>query len=284
MQNCNNGNEGSIGVFDSGLGGLTTVSELKRIMPNESIVYLGDTGRVPYGTKSPDTIRKYTKQDITFLLSQNVKMVICACNTASTVITEEITNSLNVPLCEVLSPAVAKAASRTKTGKVGVICTSATLKSAAYEKALHKIDESIEVITIACPLFVPLVENGYTNFDNAVTRMVAEEYLTPIKAKNVDTLILGCTHYPIIKDIIADIMGKSVVLINSGAEVAEVAYEILKESKAFNLSKNKGECRYFVSDDPADFQSNAAKILHDGNGKGNDFPFKIENAVKIDIG
>lgn len=263
-----------VGVFDSGLGGLTTVSELKRIMPHENIVYFGDTGRVPYGTKSSDTIRKYAAQDMRFLLSQNVKAVICACNTASTVITWEMAKDLGVPFFEVLTPAVNAAVKVTKNGKIGVICTSATVKSGAYEKALLALDSNLSITIRPCPLFVPLVENGYTNFDNEVTRLVAREYLAPIKQAGVDTLILGCTHYPILKDIISDIMGQEVTLIDSGAEVAAVAYEFLQKSALPNPSSESGVCSYFVSDDPADFTLSASRIL-----KGE----KIDTACKIDI-
>lgn len=264
----------SIGVFDSGLGGLTTVSELKRIMPNENIVYFGDTGRVPYGTKGSETIRKYAIQDMRFLLSQNVKAVICACNTASTAVTNEMAESLGVPFFEVLTPAVSSAVKKTKNNKIGVICTSATVKSGAYEKELLRLNSNLEVVIRSCPLFVPLVENGYTDFNNEVTRLVATEYLSPMKQAGIDTLILGCTHYPILKDIIADIMGSAISLIDSGAEVARVAYTLLKESNLLNPSSEVGKSSYFVSDDPTDFKNNANKILNNS---------KIENAVKIDI-
>lgn len=263
-----------IGVFDTGLGGLTTVSELKRIMPNENIIYFGDTSRVPYGTRSRETIKKYTKQDIRFLLSNNVKMVIVACNTASTVITFDMINSLDVPFAEVLTPAVNSAVIKTKSGKIGVIGTPATIKSGAYETALLNKNSNLKITTVACPMFVPLVENGYTDRENKVTKMVAEEYLQKLKKANIDTLILGCTHYPIIKNLIGDIMGKDVTLIDSGVEVATVVYNILKEKSILNPSNEIGNCHYFVSDSASDFTSSASVILGDN---------KIENATKIDI-
>lgn len=263
-----------IGVFDSGLGGLTTVSELKRIMPHEKIIYFGDTSRVPYGTRSRETIQKYTKQDIGFLLSHHVKMVIVACNTASAVITEEITAGLTVPFAEVLTPAVNAAVKVTKSGKIGIIGTAATIRSSAYERALLALNQHLQITTAACPLFVPLVENGYTDRNNPVTRMVAEEYLAPLKSAGVDTLILGCTHYPIIKELIGDLMGSQVQLIDSGVEVAAVAKAMLQKKGMLTESGNKGDCHYFVSDSASDFTASAAMIL------GED---KIENAIKIDI-
>ncbi|MFZ2539183.1 MAG: glutamate racemase [Oscillospiraceae bacterium] len=263
-----------IGVFDTGLGGLTTVSELKRIMPNENIIYFGDTSRVPYGTRSRETIQKYTKQDIRFLLSHDVKMVIVACNTASTVITPDMVKNLHVPFAQVITPAVNSAVAKTKGGKIGIIGTTATIRSGAYEVALLSLNQDLQITTSACPLFVPLVENGYTSRDNKVTRLIAEEYLAPLKAANVDTLILGCTHYPIIKDIIADIMGDDVILIDSGIEVAAVAYDILNKKSILNLTQKPGDCQYFVSDSAADFTSSASMIFGEN---------KIDNATKIDI-
>ena len=263
-----------IGVFDSGLGGLTTVLELKRIMPSENIIYFGDTSRVPYGTRSRETIQKYTNQDIQFLLSHHVKMVIVACNTASTVVTKEMIDSLDVPCVQVLTPAVNSAVAKTKTKKIGIIGTPATIRSGAYESALLKLDSSLQITTVACPLFVPLVENGYTSRDNKVTTLVAEEYLASLKLANVDTLILGCTHYPIIKDLIGDIMGSDVTLIDSGLEVAAVAQTMLSQKGLLNYTKKVGDCHYFVSDSATDFTASAGLILGDSN---------IEHAIKIDI-
>lgn len=263
-----------IGVFDSGLGGLTTVAELKRCMPYENIVYFGDTGRVPYGTKSKDTVRKYALQDIRFLLSKDVKMVICACNTASTVITPDILPDKNIPFAQVLTPAVLKAADTTKNKKIGVIGTTATINSKAYTKALLEIDPEFEITDVPCPLFVPLVENRYTNRDNPVTKMVANEYLAPILEAGVDTLILGCTHYPIIKDIISDITGDKVTLIDSGREVSSVAYDTLFKHGLLNDSDKEGVRSFYSSDSAEDFYKNASYILDDIN---------LRSTVKIDI-
>lgn len=248
-----------IGVFDSGLGGLTTVSELRRRLPAEHIVYFGDTGRVPYGTRSVDTLRRYVAQDIGFLLSQDVKLLVVACNTASTIITPQMRAALHVPLCEVVTPAVSAALAVTKNKKVGVIGTAATVRSGAYRDALQK--GGVEVTQVACPLFVPLVENGFTDRDNPVTRLVTEGYLAPLREAGVDTLILGCTHYPLLQEQIADYMGSHVTLIDSGRSVAEVVAAVLEERDALNLTRMQGRCHYYVSDDPTEFQEHAARMV-----------------------
>ncbi len=240
-----------IGVFDSGLGGLTTVSELRRIMPNENIIYFGDTGRVPYGTRSRETTQKYAKQDINF------------CNTASSVITDEMIATLEVEYTGVIMPATYVAASSTKNKRIGVIGTPATIRSGAYEKALTKMDSEIQVYSNACPLFVPLVENGFIQHDNQVTRLVAEQYLAPLKEKGVDTLILGCTHYPIIKHIIGDIMGAHVTLIDSGQEAARLANELLTKKDMLNQTKMVAQCKYYISDTVKSFTQNATLILNE---------------------
>lgn len=250
-----------IGVFDSGVGGLTTVLELQRLMPAENIIYFGDTSRVPYGTRSNETIYKYAKQDIGFLLSKDVKMVIAACNTASAVLAAEESFKPDYPFLEVINPTVEAAASATKNNKIGVIATPATIKSRSYEKALIERNPKLEIFSSACPLFVPLVENQYTDRENKVTKMVAEDYLAPIREAGVDTLILGCTHYPIIEDIIGDVMGKRVSLISSGREVASVAQKVLLKNNMLNLCRKMGEAEFYVSDSVEIFSSSAEAIL-----------------------
>lgn len=265
--------ECAIGVFDSGIGGLTTVAELKRVMPHENIVYFGDTGRVPYGTRSRETVIKYAKQDMAFLLSHDVKMVIAACNTISVVLTDEIKQTISSPFLEVLTPAVHAAAAATKTGRIGIIGTYITVGSGAYERELLKINHNFEITAAACPLFVPLVENGFTERGNEVTTLVAKQYLAPLIAAKVDVLILGCTHYPIIKGIISDIMGESVTLIDSGAEVAKVAKAQLEENGALN--ENGGDCSYYVSDSTEGFLKLSSNIF--GN------VLNIASAQQVDI-
>ncbi|MBQ2670200.1 MAG: glutamate racemase, partial [Clostridia bacterium] len=187
-------NNKSIGVFDSGLGGLTAVKQIMKELPNENIIYFGDTGRVPYGTRSRDTILKYTRGDIRFLKTFDVKVIVIACGTASSAALPMIKNEFDVPIVGVIDAAVYAAVRATKNTKIGVIGTSGTIKSGEYEKQIKAYDSSMEVYSKACPMFVPLVENGY--FDSPVTKLIVEEYLEDIRSEGVDTLILGCTHSP----------------------------------------------------------------------------------------
>lgn len=250
-----------IGVFDSGLGGITAVRELKNIMPNENIIYFGDTSRVPYGTRSKETIRKYSAQDIKFLLGKDVKMIVAACGTVSTNIDKDITCDLPVHFTGVLQPAVTSACKSTKNKKIGIIATSATIKTRAYETEIRKIIPEIEIAQNACHMFVPLIENGYIDRNCEVTKIIANEYLKPIVEKGVDTLILGCTHYPIIKDLIQDIVSKDTTLIDPGVEVANYVKEYLTSNNMLNNSKKRGHCKFFVSDNIESFQSNASVFL-----------------------
>ncbi len=236
-----------IGVFDSGLGGLTAVKELLQIMPQENIIYFGDTGRVPYGSRSRETITKYAKQDAAFLMSNQVKMIVAACGTVSSV-AGNLGDSLSVPFTGVLRPAAAAAAAATGNKRVGVIGTTATIRSGAYRRELAAIDPEIQIFERDCPLFVPLVENGYIADDEEVTRLVAQRYLAPLREAGVDTLILGCTHYPIIKHIISGVMGNGVALIDSGRETALACAGILKEQNLLCDRKTDGNGSFFVSD------------------------------------
>lgn len=263
-----------IGVFDSGLGGLTTVSELKKILPNENIIYFGDTGRVPYGTRSSETIKKYALQDIRFLQSSDVKLIIAACGTVSSVLTNADISSIGTEYTGVLKPTAINAARSSKNKRVGVIGTNATIKSGSYRKALSAIDSEIKVFEVACPLFVPLVENGFTARNCEVTILVARQYLAPLVEENIDTLILGCTHYPIIKDIISDIVGKDVALIDSGQQAARYSLELLTKNDMLNLDKSIKTCEFYISDTVLEFEKNATMILNE--------PIK-GNVSKIDI-
>lgn len=251
----------AIGVFDSGMGGLTTVKELNTLLPNENIIYFGDTARVPYGSRSPETILRYAKEDVAFLRKHRIKMIIAACGTVSSVVGEHpfVTD---MPFTGVIYPAVAAACTATRTKRIGVIGTPATIKSNSYKTAIQKQHPDYFVATQACPLFVHLVENGYTDFHNPVTRLVAEEYLSPIKAQNVDTLILGCTHYPVLADIIADIMGDDVTLISPGAEAANFAKDCLQQQNLLTDRTEAGSNIYYVSDSVELFTENAAHFLH----------------------
>jgi len=238
-----------IGVFDSGLGGLTAVKEIMRLMPKQSIIYFGDTGRVPYGTRGRDTIIKYVKGDIRFLKSFGVGAIVAACGTASSVALPEIKDE-EIPVIGVLDATAEKAVKVTKNKKIGIIGTPGTIKSVAYEKLIHNIDSDIFTFSRACPLFVPLVENGY--FNNDATRFVIEDYLTDIKNSGVDTLILGCTHYPLLKTAISEFMGEGVTLVEPGAEVA--AY-IKKQGLYSEFEGNEiDKYQFYVSDNTESFE------------------------------
>lgn len=251
-----------IGVFDSGIGGLTAVSELKRILPNEDIVYLGDTARVPYGTKSRETILRYASQDLEFLKRFDVKFTIAACGTVSSVMAGE---SLFGGLCTgVILPAVAKACSATKNKKIGVIATVASVRSGSYERLIKQRSPEVKVYSKACPMFVPLVENGYTYPGCEPTALIAREYLEPLRDEEIDTLILGCTHYPLLSEIISEVMGEGVTLISSGAEAADYAKKYLQENDLLKKEDAPGRLRFFCTDSPELFRENAARFIDIG--------------------
>lgn len=263
-----------IGIFDSGIGGLTSVREFSKILPNEDIIYFGDTARIPYGTRSKETVMKYALQDISFLLEHDVKMIVAACGTVSAILPQKITQEFDFLFTGVLLPAVQSACVKTKNGNIGVIGTPATIRSGSYGRAIRSINPNATIIGNACPLFVPLIENGYTNRDNEVTRLVARQYLEPFIKAQVDTLILGCTHYPIIEDIIADIMGENCALISPGACAAKFAQGILTQEEKLKTDGIKGKRTYYASDSIELFSENAKSLL----GEALD-----EEAIKIDI-
>ena len=246
-------NNAPIGVFDSGLGGLTAVRQLRKILPHENIVYFGDTGRVPYGMRGTDTIVQYAKQDIAFLLSHKVKMVIAACGTVSSTLPAAVSTALPVPYMGVVQSTAAAAVQATKSGRIGVIGTPATIHSGSYAAAIRALLPTAEITATACPLFVPLVENGYFDKGNPVTTLVARDYLKACKAAAVDTLILGCTHYPLIKSIIGEEMGRDVVLIDPGKQVAAAA-KLLLEQQNLLADNTCGEADYYVSDSTESFR------------------------------
>lgn len=260
-------NKYAIGVFDSGMGGLTAVKELNALLPNEDIIYFGDTARIPYGSRSRETVLRYAKEDVAFLLKHKIKMIIAACGTVSSVIGSKPLVD-NMPFTGVILPTVQAACAATKNGKIGVIGTPATIRSGSYAKSVRTINPHIKVIGNACPLFVHLVENGYTDRNCEITRLAAEEYLTPIKNEGVDVLILGCTHYPVLKDIISDIMGEDVKLISSGAEAAKYARSCLMEADMLNDGGHEGKNVFYVSDSIELFEENAGHFLeHPVNGE-----------------
>ncbi len=260
-------NDYAIGVFDSGMGGLTAVKELNEILPNEDIIYFGDTARIPYGSRSRETVLRYAREDVAFLLKHRIKMIIAACGTVSSVIGSKPLVD-NMPFTGVVLPAAQAACAATKSGRIGIIGTPATIRSGSFVKAIKTISPHAKVTGNACPLFVHLVENGYTSKDCEITRLAAEEYLTPIKNENVDTLILGCTHYPVIKDVIADIMGEGVTLISPGAEAAKYAQSCLMSADMLNESSHSGKNVFYVSDSRELFEENAKHFLeHPVNGE-----------------
>lgn len=258
-------NNDAIGVFDSGIGGLTCVKELNLLMPNENIIYFGDTARVPYGTRSRDTVLKYAEQDIAFIKRHNVKLIIAACGTVSSVfgtdkkLIEKYAG--DIPFTGVVVPAVQAACGATRNNRIGVIGTPATIKSGAYGKAIRNIRPDITVIGNSCPMFVPLVENGFTGRDNKVAKLIAQQYLEPIKRENVDTLILGCTHYPVLYDVIADYMGDGVKLISSGGEAARFACSLLTGSQLLTERTEHGKNVFYASDSVEMFSENAHTYL-----------------------
>ena len=242
-----------IGVLDSGMGGLTAVRELLKVLPKEDIVYFGDTGRVPYGTRSAEIVTQYAMQDINFLLSQGVKMVIAACGTVTTTLPKGLSDQFLFPYTGVLYPTVRAALKATRNGKIGVIATATTIRTGAYERELMRLNPAVRVFSKPCPLFVPLVENGYVDRENQVTRLVAEEYLAPLRKEGVDTLILGCTHYPLLKKMIGEYMGSGVALIDSGKVTAQAAAAALADLDLLNGRAAGGTAHYYVSDTPDDF-------------------------------
>ena len=262
-----------IGVFDSGLGGLTAVKQLRSIMPHENIVYFGDTGRVPYGNRSVETIRRYAAQDANFLLSNNVKMVIAACGTVSSTATD-LGEKLPVPYTNVIAPTAKAAVDATKNGKIGVIGTRATILSGSYKKEIERINGDLQVFQKECPLFVPIVEEGFFSIDDPIARLTVERYLKVLKEQEVDTIILGCTHYPILKAVIGEYVGNDVKLIDSGKETAIHASKLLEEKGLLNDSGEEGECKFFVSDRTEGFSDIASIFLHSNIG---------ENVSRVDI-
>ena len=215
-------NQRPIGVFDSGLGGLTAVRQLRRLMPSENIIYFGDTARVPYGNRGRETLLKYARQDLRFLRSFDLKAVVIACGTVSANCLEELRRESAAPVTGVVEPAVERAAAATRSGKVGLIATRASVGSGAYERAFRRLDPALEVRALACPLFVPLVEEGRCRPGDVVIETVAREYLAPLRETGVDTLVLGCTHYPLLREVIGAVMGPDVTLIDVGQEAANL--------------------------------------------------------------
>ena len=252
----------AIGIFDSGLGGLTVTREIIRLLPDENIVYFGDTGRVPYGTRSRETIKKYALQDERFLLSHDVKLIVAACGTVSSV-ASDTAELLPVPFVEVVSHSVKAAVNATKNKKKGILATSATINSGAHKKQILEILPDAVVTESAGTLLVPIVEEGWTERKDTVATETLKRYLEPMLKAQVDTLILGCTHFPVLSDTIADILGQGVTLINMGVSAAEAVKERLSATNGFNDGKTTPEHKFYVSDKTASFEKTADILLGD---------------------
>lgn len=250
-----------IGVFDSGLGGLTAVRELRRLLPQEDIVYFGDTGRVPYGGRSPDTIIRYARQDVAFLRTFDLKAVVIACGTVSTTALDILTKENDIPIWGVVEPAAQAVADITRNGLVGLIGTQATIRSGAYERRMAQNNPEIKILSRSCPLFVPLVENGRFRPGDIVVETVAAEYLEPFRQAGVDTLVLGCTHYPLLTQVISAFMGPQVTLVNVGEKCAVRVAAELEKSGALSRRARPGKSRYYVSDSTEDFSRLASVFL-----------------------
>src|SRR5882762_4347408 len=249
-----------IGIFDSGIGGLTVARQIHKLMPNEDLIYLGDTARVPYGTKSPSTVVRFSCEDTQFLLQQNVKAVVVACNTASAWALPTLEKKFNVPIFGVILPGVRAALERTRNQRIGVIGTGATIRSQAYSNGLLARCDTAKVFARACPLLVPLVEEGWT--DHRVTREILAEYLRPLRRHRIDTLILGCTHYPLLKPAIGAVAGEEVALVDSAEACARDVREQLAHLNLLSKTRRRaGAIQPFVTDETDRFAELAGRFL-----------------------
>lgn len=265
-------NQNPIGVFDSGLGGLTVVKAIRNVLPNESIIYFGDTARVPYGNKSPELIKEYSLQITDFLLERGTKIIVVACNTATALALNTLQDKLDIPIIGVIKPGVDSALKLTQNNHIGVIGTISTISSGVYETELKSNNHSIEVASSPCPLFVPLAEEGWLN--EQATKLIAKKYLGPINKANVDTLILGCTHYPLLKEVIQEVVSTEIKLVDSAQAMASETAKLLLNSGLLNDQNTKGDLKLFVSDLPARFETVASRFLGE----------KISNVEKIQLG
>lgn len=262
-----------IGVFDSGIGGLTVAREIMRNLPSEKIVYFGDTARLPYGSKSKDTIIRYSRQIVRFLQSRKVKAIVVACNTASALALDTLEKEIDIPIIGVVKPGARVAAQATVSKRVGVIATEATIRSGLYTELIQENDPEISVIGKPCPLFVPLVEEGWRK--DPITEMIARRYLEVLQEQDIDTLILGCTHYPLLRKLIGDIMGDKVRLVNPAYETSMVLKKLLADQHMENQGGTKEEFpyRFYVSDAAEKFKEFANSIL----------PYDVKRTKQINL-
>lgn len=249
-----------IGVFDSGLGGLTVLKEINKLLPNENIVYFGDTARVPYGSRSKDTVIQYTFQAINFLISQNVKAIVIACNTATARALKLAQKKYDIPIIGVIEAGARTAAFTTKNNIVGVIGTQGTINSKSYNIEIAKLNKDIRIIDKACPLFVPIVEEGWSNTD--VAHLTAKRYLQELIDQGIDSLVLGCTHYPLLKRTIGEVVGENIILVNPAKETAKDLEKVLQLNKLLKIEDTKSNYQYYVSDIPEKFALLASEFLN----------------------
>jgi glutamate racemase len=261
-----------IGIFDSGIGGLTVLKEILVALPGESTLYLGDTARVPYGIRSPETVTRYSFETTRFLFSKGIKILVVACNTVSSISLEAIRSSLAIPVVGVIEPGARAAVSVTRNKKIGVIGTEATIRSNSYTRAIHAIDGAVDVFGLPCPLFVPLVEEGWT--EGAIAEMAAEKYLARFKDKGIDTLVLGCTHYPLLKGVLSKIMGGEVTLIDSAIETSREIKSVLSRMALLRTGSEPALRRFYVTDSPDKFRDIGERFLGT----------KIEYIRRIELG
>ena len=261
--------DGAIGVFDSGVGGLTVLHEIVRALPGEETIYLGDTGRAPYGTKSAETIVRYSMENVEFLMARGIKMLVVACNSVSAVALDAIRARWTIPVIGVIDPGARAAVARTRSGRVGIIGTEATISSGAYTRALRALAPAVEIYMRACPLFVPLAEEGWT--EGPIARLVAETYLASLARSGIDTLVLGCTHYPLLKPLIAEVMGPDVAIVDSAEETAR---EVATLVRTGDLARRdgRGGTSFFGTDVPDRF----VRIGH------RFFGARVESVVRIE--
>jgi glutamate racemase len=259
----------AIGIFDSGVGGLTVMHRMMEALPHEHLIYLGDTARYPYGTKSAETVRRYSHENAAFLVDKGIKMLVVACNTSTAAALDVLREQLDIPVIGVIEPGARAAVRHSRNRKVGVIATEGTIASGAYTRALKQFEPGLEIYTRACPLFVPLAEEGWV--DNAVARDAAALYLTSLKRSGIDTLVLGCTHYPLLAGVIADVMGDRVQLVDSARTTADVVVETLVRED-LRRGSGSGSVSFFVTDVPDRFIKVGARFMGQ----------RVESAVRIE--
>lgn len=249
----------AIGIFDSGMGGLTVMRQITSKLPNEKIVYFGDTARLPYGDKSPDAIIRYCVESIIFLMEQDIKLLVLACNTASSYAFHKLKTIFNIPIIEVIEPGAKRSLEETVNGKIAVLGTKATISSNSYRKKLEELNPKAEIHSIACPLFVPLAEEGMQ--DHPAAKLIAQEYLKELPQKGIDTLLLGCTHYPILERVIQECLGERIKIVDSAHACAERVVEVLRGQDLESDRQNRESYRFFVSDNPEKFRLLGQKFL-----------------------